>query len=253
VQDLSTSGKWVTCHKALPPGRIRLFCIACAGGGASMFRSWDGNLAPHIELVPVQLPGREARMREPPFTNMRRLIASLAVAVEPFTTSPFAIFGHSMGGLISFELARHLRQAGKQMPSHLFIAACRAPQLPSPGPIAHSLPEQELLAFLRSLDGTPEELLRDSEAMQIFLPLIRADFQLCETYKYHQDAPLDCPISALAGIRDLRVLEREMHPWGIHARKQFNFHSFAGGHFFTLESSAAVLEYISQTLSTGSA
>ncbi len=208
-----TSNPWTTCYRSSRPARVRLFCFPYAGGSASIFRAWSSGLAPEIELCAVHLPGRERRMMEPPFTRLAPMVETLAQSLEPQMDLPFAFFGHSMGALISFELARRLRLEGQRGPDHLFVSGHRAPQLPPPRPPIYQLPEQEFVEELRRFEGTPEEILQNVELLQLLIPALRADFEVVGTYSHAAEAPLDCPISVFGGREDSEVSEEELENW----------------------------------------
>ena len=178
-----------------------------------MFRTWPDGLPADVEVCPVQLPGRGARLMEPPFTQLSPLIEALAQALFPLLDKPFAFFGHSLGALVSFELARYLRRQHGLHPVRLFVSAGRAPQIPHRDLPMHTLPEEEFLAKLRRLNGTPREVLAHAELMEIILPLLRADFAVYETYVYAIEPPLNCPISTFGGLQDQRVSRGDLEAW----------------------------------------
>lgn len=235
----STVDSWVKCFKPNPRARIRVLCFPYAGGGASIFRSWSELLPPEVEACAVQLPGREDQLRQAPFTQLSLLEQTLAQVLEPYLHIPLVLFGHSMGGLISFELARQLRRQRQPTPVHLFVSGHHAPQLPDPNPPIHQLPDPAFVAELRRLNGTPETVLQNSELMEVFLPVLRADFAICETYKYSIEAPLDCPLSVFGGLRDDRVSRDELAAWRSQTSASFTLDMFPGNHFF-LESERAI-------------
>ncbi|HET8681027.1 MAG TPA: beta-ketoacyl synthase N-terminal-like domain-containing protein, partial [Micromonosporaceae bacterium] len=156
---------WLVRSRPDARARMRLFCLPYAGGNASVFRGWADALPAEVEVCPVQLPGREQRHKEPPFTQMSALVTTLAQVLGPYLDLPFALFGHSMGALASFELARQLRREGLAGPAHLYVSAMRAPQLPDIEPPLHRLPEPRLVEKLREINGTPEEMLSDPETL----------------------------------------------------------------------------------------
>src|SRR5260370_28895087 len=139
---------------------FRLFCFPYAGGGTSIFHTWKGMLPPDVTVCPIQLPGREKRLAEPPFTRISLLVRAMAHALRPFLNCPFAFFGHSMGALISFELARQLRRQKAPEPTYLFVSAQKAPQLPDLTPPLHQLAEADFVEHLHRLYGTPEAILQ---------------------------------------------------------------------------------------------
>lgn len=243
----SVSGNpWIIRSKAQP--RLRLFCFPYAGGGASIFRLWATALPTDVEVCPVYLPGRENRLREPLFTSMEQLIPALGRALDPYMDIPFAFFGYSMGALISFELARHLRRGQRQGPIQLFIAADRAPQLPHPGPALHHLPDGEFKRELARFGGTPAAVLEHEELMEVLQPILRADFTLYETYVYVSEAPLDCPIIAFGGIDDPMISMQEVAAWNEQTRQAFLLHRLPGNHFFLQSEQNTLLRLLSQEL-----
>ncbi|HEX8091839.1 MAG TPA: alpha/beta fold hydrolase, partial [Blastocatellia bacterium] len=183
-------------------------------------------------VCPVQLPGRGNRLQEPSFTRLVDLVQALNQALFPYFDKPFAFFGHSMGAMIAFELARSLRRDYGLEPMHLFVSGRVAPQIRRQEPITYDLPEPELLEELRRLNGTPKEVLEHPELMQLMLPLIRADFQVVQTYKYSPEPPLSCPISAFGGLQDQGVSRAALEAWREQTAATFIIRMFDGDHFF---------------------
>jgi medium-chain acyl-[acyl-carrier-protein] hydrolase len=223
---------WIPARKPKPKTRLRLFCFPYAGASASIFRHWSEALPAEVEVCPIQLPGRGTRLTEPPFIQLSPLVDALAQAVAPLLDKPFAFFGHSLGALIGFELARRLRGQYGAHPARLLVSALRAPQLPGRGAPIHALPEGEFIAELRRLNGTPMAVLDHKELMEIMLPLLRADFALYEKYEYSPEPPLNCPISAFGGMQDCRVRESDLAAWRVQTNVSFSLRMFPGDHFF---------------------
>jgi medium-chain acyl-[acyl-carrier-protein] hydrolase len=223
---------------------FRIFCFPYAGGGASIFRTWQDILPSDITVCPVQLPGRENRLAEPPFTRISLLVRGLVHALRPFLNCPFAFFGYSMGALISFELARQLRRQKAPEPIYLFVSAQQAPHLPDLAPPLHQLPDADLVDQLRSLNGTPEAILQDTELMRIMLPTLRTDLGMCETYIYQEEDPLACPISVFGGRQDTEVNYNSLAAWRDQTCNIFTLRLFPGDHFFIKDSQASLLEAI---------
>lgn len=233
MQHHTGSSAWLRSYPQKRQARLRLFCFPYAGGGGSAFRSVFDRVPDDLDVCPIQLPGREGRFAERPFSSLDPLIAALHEELLPYLDMPYAFFGHSMGALISFELARALRSSGQVPgPVHLLVSGHRAPQLPDLRPPAHQLPEPQLLEALRDLEGTPEEVLQHEELLQLLLPVLRADFAICETYTYVPQPPLACPISVFGGLRDPNVPYESILAWKQHTTKTCQVHFFAGGHFF---------------------
>jgi medium-chain acyl-[acyl-carrier-protein] hydrolase len=221
--------------ESLPEGRVgalRLFCFPYAGGSAQVFRRWQRHFAPQVALSLAHLPGRAARVGEPPFKKHKPLVNALADAIIPQLPPAFAFWGHSMGALISFELARELRRRGRPAPLALFLSGRGAAQIPDPDPPTFNLPEPEFIAELRRLNGTPKELLDSFELKEFFLPTIRADFELVETYEYEAEAPLTCAICAYGGLQDTRVPAANLKAWQKQTSGAFKARMFPGDHFY---------------------
>jgi medium-chain acyl-[acyl-carrier-protein] hydrolase len=153
-----------------------------------------------------------------------------------------------MGGLIALELSRWLRREKKVMPIHLFISGKRAPQLRETEPPLYNLPDAEFISRLRRLNGTPQDVLDNSELMQLMIPILRADFSICETYEYQAEPPLDCPLTVFGGIGDLEVPAEELQSWREQTTSVFSLHMFPGDHFFLHAAQRDMLRIIAQKL-----
>jgi medium-chain acyl-[acyl-carrier-protein] hydrolase len=246
---MPTQDPWIIRSRPAPNARLRLFCIPCAGRGASLYRGWTDFSNPEIELCFLQLPGRENRLRERPFTRIPDAVDQLVEILQPYLDRPFALFGHSMGAILCFELARALRNRNKLAPEHLFVSARRAPHRPDPRPPLHPLPDPEFIAEIRHrYDGLPENVLADSEIMELLLPLLRADVQMIETYMYEPAPPLDCPITAFGGSQDSDVAFTDLEHWRMHTSGRFEASSFRGGHFFVQSMPGEITRAIAQSL-----
>jgi medium-chain acyl-[acyl-carrier-protein] hydrolase len=245
---IAPSNAWVTCPQPNSDASLRLFCFPYAGGSALNFRGWANQLPVTVELCPIELPGRGLRMKEKPFARMLPLMQAIAPSLLPYLNQPFAFFGHSMGALVGFELARLLRRAYGCSPSHLFVSGRRAPQVPDSDPPIHTLPNSEFLQELRRLNGTPEAVLQNDELMQLLLPTLRADFAVLETYVYTPKPPLDCPITAFGGLQDPEVCCEVLEAWREQTRAAFSLHMFPGDHFFLHTAQSLLLQSLNQTL-----
>lgn len=243
-----TPDRWITRPRPAPRARLRLFCLPHAGGGASAFRGWADALPAEVETCPVQLPGRENRIAEPAFDRLEPLVQALADAVDAWLDRPFALFGHSNGALIGFELARALRARGRPGPAHLFSSGRRAPDLPLPTPPIHAHPEPEFLAELAELGGLPQALLDHRELLALLVPTLRADVAIHETYVFREQAPLACPITGYGGVADPKVSREQLEAWARHTAGPFVRRMFPGGHFYLQEDRDAVLRTLSADL-----
>lgn len=230
----------------LPDAPVRLVGVPYAGGGASVFNGWHSGL-PDIELAAVRLPGRESRFGDPPFTRMGPLVADLADGIAAAADRPYALFGHSMGARVVFEVARRLRTLGGPQPRYLFVSGCRAPHLPPRPPTGH-LTDPEFVQELRDLGGAPPQFFAEPELVELLLPLLRADFAVLESYDYTAAAPLDIPVRAFCGDTDPHVSQAQAAAWSEHTSSRFGLTPVAGGHFYLGEQSAALLSTIRDDL-----
>ena len=238
-------GSWMVVPRPNPRARLRLFCFPYGGGGASIFRTWPQNLPETVEACAVQLPGREKRFLEAPFTDLRLVVHKLAEVLPPYLTGPFAFFGHSLGAFISFELARQLRRNNLNGLIHLFVSGQRAPQIPDADPQLYQLPDDEFIKQMhRRYEGTPLEVLQNTEMMKLLLPLLRADFTMSDTYTYMEDTPLDCPITAFGGLQDREASHNDLIAWRDQTRRSFSLKMFPGGHFFLKSAQIPLLRAI---------
>ena len=227
---------------------MRLFCLPYAGGNASIFRRWSDSLPSFIEVVPIEIPGRGTRMGEKPFKSMKPLVEAIAAAISDHLDKPFAFFGHSMGAIVSFELTHRILSMRRVRPAHLFFSGRRAPHIVHPAVPSSSLPDSEFVEKLRRLEGTPVEVLENPELFELISPILRADFELMETYTYAPRPRLQCPITVLGGITDEDIISRDLEAWRKHAAGPFSMHMFPGNHFFLHSHETLVLQTIASAL-----
>lgn len=219
---------------------VRLFCFPHAGGGASLYREWIRQ-APG-QVYAIQLPGRENRIREPLLYSLEEIAAQAAEAIMPHTGAPYAFFGHSLGARTAFETIREIRRRGGAMPVHFFVSGSPPPEYREPHPL-HNLDDESFVQELRRFQGgTPEEVLQDRELMAFFLPLLRADFTVDETYECKPEAPLSMPITAFCGESDTEASPQQMRAWQAHTSAPFALHSLPGGHFFLTDANNRMVE-----------
>jgi medium-chain acyl-[acyl-carrier-protein] hydrolase len=220
---------------AIDPNQVadlRLFCFHYAGGNAHIFRDWHQKLPQHVQVVPVELPGHGTRLRESLLDSIPALVQEIATGITGYLDRPFVFFGHSMGALLSFEIARFLRRYFLPQPVHLYVSAHIAPHLSEERETIHQLPDDELTEKLRELNGTPEAVLNNPELRELFLPIIRNDFKVCETYQFKSGLPLDCPITVYGGVDDADVAHQELQAWGQHTTAGIQLRLIDGDHFF---------------------
>ncbi|HKP12906.1 MAG TPA: alpha/beta fold hydrolase [Blastocatellia bacterium] len=227
---------------------LRLFCFPYAGGTGAVYRSWAEYLPSGVEVIAVELPGRGRRMSEDPFRSLPLLVEALIPELVKLLDMKFAFFGHSMGSMIAFETARELRRRGLPQPAHLLVSGRRAPQILKSDPITYDLPDEEFRAELLRLNGTPVEVLEHEELMKLLLPVLRADFELVQTYEYSDDAPLSCPIAAYGGIEDFEVPRESLLAWEQQTKSRFSLRMLPGDHFFLRSASRQLFQLMGHEL-----
>lgn len=227
---------------------LKMFCFPYAGGTALVFNKWADLLPSAVQVIPVELPGRGVRLKEPAHISLPPLIDELEEVIWPLLDKPFVFFGHSMGALIAFELARTLRRKYDREPHALFVSGRRAPQTPRNEPVTYNLPHDEFIEELIKLDGTPKEVIKHADLMEMMIPLLRADFQLVQTYEYLPDTPLRCPITIYGGLQDRHIPRELLLPWKELTSSRCWVHMLPGDHFFIRSSKAQLLKLLAHEL-----
>ncbi|MDT5036788.1 MAG: hypothetical protein QOE03_1973 [Micromonosporaceae bacterium] len=242
--------RWILRPVPRPDAALRLICAPFAGGGVTVFHGWAERLPGYVEPWLLRLPGREVRLRERPHTDLLALVREAAAVCAYRLDRPFALFGHSLGALVAFELARQLRRGHGREPLHLAVSGRRAPCLPERCETVHHLPDDEFLNMLDRRFNAIPPVIRDSPEMRaLYLPILRADMTMLETYRYREEAPLDCSISAFGGTRDPEAGFDDLMGWSSLARGGFTATIFPGDHFFLQPQRDAVLRALARELS----
>ena len=234
--------KFLKNEEKIRTGDKILFCFPFAGGGAAAFNGWVKFWNNDMIVCPIQLPGREERIIEKPYTAMEILIEDLYKCISQYRNHKLYFFGHSMGAKIAYGVARKLESNGKIL-EHLIISGSRVPHLPEPNPIYH-LNDEEFEKGIARFDGTPREILENKELMSFFLPMLRADFIMDETYCVRDIKKLNSPITALGGTNDKEADKQAILKWRDYAENQFNVFFFDGGHFFIRDKEQEVLNKV---------
>jgi len=240
--------RWVLAANTLPGTPVNVFCFPFAGGGASFYRAWARSAPPWINLVAVQPPGREERMAETPIDRMGPFVDAALEGLAPYLAHPFALFGHSMGAMVSYELAQAMRRRGGPQPLHLFVSGDPAPGLVASMPKMHHLPQDRFLEEVGKLGGLPEEILGHAELMELLIPRFRADLTVTGTYVYSEQPPLTCPITAFGGLEDHLVAPEALEAWREYTLGAFHSQIFPGGHFFVSEHAPQIIDRIAGAL-----
>ncbi len=225
------SGVWMRRYRPAPDARVRLLCLPHAGGAAGYYTPVAAALTPAVDVLAAQYPGRQDRRHEQPVTDLRELADRVAEAVTDGDDRPLALFGHSMGALVGYEVALRLEAAGRG-PVRLFVSGRRAPSAFRPSEDLHKAADAELLESVRRLSGTDDRVLEDEELVRLVLPAIRADYQAVETYEPRPGDRLGCPVTVLTGDADTMTTVAEARAWSQHTDGPSDLHVFPGGHFY---------------------
>lgn len=257
LEEKSELDKWIIRTRKIENPRLRLFCLPYFAGGASIFNSWHEFLPDDVEVCAVQFPGREERGNEKAYDDVAELVKKMAEVMEPLLTAPIAFYAHSSGAGIALELARYLRKELDVTPTRFMVGGWRAPHLPSPFKFLDLIEESEVYkeknipnikGHLRSLE-IPESVIENDDVFNEMLPALRADILLGKRYKYYEDTPLDCPLTAFAGTNDNVFSEDQIQEWKKHTSNSFSFKRVNGSHLFCRDNKEELLEILSVELS----
>jgi medium-chain acyl-[acyl-carrier-protein] hydrolase len=225
---------------------MRLFCFPYAGGSVASFAGWAARLR-SVEVTIIQLPRRRTGIGDR-LTHVRDVVRHLGPALEPLMDAPFAFFGHSLGSLLAYETACHLRARGLRLPAQLYVSGHRAPHLPDTGVITKDASDEAFIEFLVTLGGTPPEMLANRELMDVLLPILRADIDLCRTYAWASEPPLACPITVFAGEDDEEGAAPYVTAWQLHTTHTLRTLRCPGGHFFLQTAAQSLLSALDASL-----
>src|ERR1022692_4722396 len=246
--EIAKANHWLMYPRPNPEASLRLFCFPFAGGGAQSFGAWPDGLPATLEVCSVQLPGREQRVKEPPLSDLVCAVDALTLAIIPHLDKPFAFFGHGLGAILAFELARKLRRDYRALPEVLVVSARAAPHLQIPRQHIHDLPDAEFVQALKALHGTPREVLEDAAVTKSTMPFLRADLAMHEKYTYVEEPPLDCDLIAFGGLKDSEANRESLDAWRNHTTNKFVRRLFPGDHFFVVTARTLFLRMFSQEL-----
>jgi len=238
--------KWFRTFKPNPNAQIRLVCFHHSGGSASAYFRWLQYISSNIELIACQFPGREDRFTEPLINRFEEVISKLSEEFDLYKDKPFFVFGHSLGALVGFEFINAIKINYSIHPSYFIVSAARAPHLTYKRLSLSQLDDVALIERLKKYNGINQDILCNSDLSNLFLPIIRSDFQLLESYNYHPSEPLQCDILALFGVDDQTVNPEDIHAWSIYTKGKFDHLSFPGEHFFLKDHEKTILQILNK-------
>lgn len=222
-------------------------CLPHAGGSASFYFPLSRALAPAVEVLAIQYPGRQDRRHEPNIASIPDLADQIFAAVRRLDDRPLALFGHSMGAVLAYEVALRIQDAGLPAPVRLFASGRRAPSCHREERV-HMESDDQMVAELRKLSGTSSAMLTDPELLEMIMPAIRSDYRAVETYRYERGRKLDCPVTVLTGDNDPRVSIDEAAAWEEHTTGPTELHVLPGGHFYLVDQNERVVELLADRL-----
>lgn len=239
-----TNSKWFNFIKRPKNPKLTIVCFPFAGGDASFYQNWATEIKADVQIISIQFPGRANRFLETPYKDLNNLIDELTKDWGYFIKTPYVLFGHSLGGLTIYELTRILNENNQLRPLHLFISGCKAPHLLK-NKERYLLPKQAFIEMIKELDGTPKEIVENQELMDLLVPMLRADFQLIETYTYlEKQKQLSLPITLMGGTEDPEVGMEDLEAWKSVIEGPCKLQLFQGGHFFLKDSEKEFFDFI---------
>ncbi|MCP4117652.1 MAG: thioesterase [Desulfobacteraceae bacterium] len=226
---------------------VRLFCLPFAGGSYYSYYPLEKHMDSRVSLFPIDLPGHGRRMREPLLDDLNDMCADLYQQIRDQLNGPYALLGHSMGATLAYLLAQKIRAMGGPRPVHLFAAGRQGPPAPSRQRDVHLLPEQDFIAHLQLYGGIQDDVLMDKELLQLFEPILRADFKALGNYTYKEEPPLAVPVTVFLGTADTTTYDEAL-TWQAVTRTPIGMHRFPGGHFFLFDHLGDIGSMISGTV-----
>lgn len=242
---------WLVRRDPGPYTEFRLFCFPYAGAGAAAYHRWHAAAPASVHVCAVEQPGRGTRVGEPAQEDFSTLVRDLADRFEEIEPGPFAFFGHSMGGLVAYELTRELRERGSRGPMRLVVSASAAPGTPRVRRSLAGADDAAVCEELRDLGGTPEWVLDDEDLMAMALPAVRADYAALDSYRPRQHAPVDVPITVLGGRDDPIVPPEHLEGWRRATTAGARTRLYPGGHFYLHDHAEHILASVESEVSAG--
>ncbi|MFF8960076.1 thioesterase II family protein [Streptomyces sp. NPDC014894] len=242
------TSRWVRRYHAADESPIQLVCLPHAGGSASFYFPMSQSLAPAVDVLSVQYPGRQDRRSEPGITDIGVFADRLTEQLVPWLDRPMALFGHSMGAILAFEVTRRLERDHGAAPVRVFASGRRSPASHRHETV-HLRDDDGIVAEMRELSGTDARILGDEEVLRMVLPAIRTDYTAIENYRAAADDRIDTPITVLTGDADPRTSREEADAWKGHTTGEYDIHRFPGGHFFLANHQQSIMKIVSEQLS----
>ena len=239
---------WIQYQKTSDDPSMRIFCFPYAGGSALFYARWFRYLDENAEVFPIQLPGRESRIDEPLLRVMSVVINKIVEEISPYMTENTAFLGHSMGSMIAYEVARTLSERNMPMPKHIFLSGAVPPDMIGECEKIHMLSDEQFCEKLKGYESITSELMKYPEFFKFFLPVIKADFELIETYRFDKKWKMPCPVTVFSGTEDPYVPENALAQWGRFCEQEPQIITYSGNHFFLKEHTAEICRVITDSM-----
>ncbi|WP_432407294.1 thioesterase II family protein [Wukongibacter sp. M2B1] len=222
---------------------MTLFCVPYAGGSAAVYDKWKKYADGRIKIVPVELAGKGRRFNENPYDKMEDAVDDVYETIKKSIDKPYGLFGHSMGGMITYELAHKISNSSLPNPEHIFVSGIRPPHLWKDRKIIYMLPDKEFKEEIIDMGGTPKEIFENKELLDLFLPIIKKDFKIVDKHIYDEKNPLNIEMTVFYGDEE-EINDNEANQWGIHTNKKCRIFKINGNHFFINDETEKVVDII---------
>ncbi len=238
---------WIKLSKG-ENDHFRVFCFPYSGATAQVFRPLTQLLPEGVSVYSYELPGRGRRFNEEIPGTLAEIIEEAFLSINRIIDRPYIFWGHSLGGIIGYEMARHIRTNNHPLPKHLFVTGIRAPQVPKREKDVYDLPRDEFIEKIKEMGGTPEEIFNHEEMLDIMIPILKKDFKIYEMYRFTPDMPMPFPITAIGGLDDKFVSKEDLEQWSVHTSSLFDMHMLAGDHFFIFDNMNNIAQSIARAI-----
>ena len=240
--------KWIQYEHSAENPKHRIFCFPYAGGSALFYAKWYTHISSHVDVFPIQLPGRESRMKEKPIRDMNEALERIIRHIEPLLTENYSFVGHSMGSIMAYEVAKRLAQKKCKMPERIYISGALPPDLLGQSEKIHEMSDEDFCNRLMGYDNLQPDMLEHEEFYKFFLPIIRADFEMIETYRPMGYWKMPCDVTILSGTEDPFVPIENLEQWDRYCEKKPDIVTFSGNHFFLKEHVEEVCGIINENM-----
>lgn len=224
-------------------GEMTLFCVPYAGGSAAIYNKWEKHIDARIKVVPIELAGKGTRFNEEIYNKIEDAVDDVYEIVKRGIDKPYGLFGHSMGGIIAYELAHKIAKSNLPNPEYIFVSGIKPPHMWKDRKTIHMLSDREFEKEIVDMGGTPTEIFENKELLELFLPIIRKDLRIVEQHIYIKKSPLNIETIVFYGDEE-KINDKEANQWHIHTSKECKIFKISGNHFFINDETEKVVDII---------